>query len=145
MAQAISNKETVEFSVFFGKMINAGYNVADKDADGKWLDFSDIQDILAPIFSAQAGIGGMNLISKELPLMSAIDRDEVKEEFYSSMPDVPGSERPDEPAGDAYDIRDIYAGILAAISLGVRIGRKQAQAETQGEVPTPTAPVGPEA
>lgn len=110
------NKETKEASKLLGQAVNAGFAIAE---DGK-LTAADTQHILPLLLSGGEGIKGIKAVPEENANLTIPERIEVKNEFVNALEDV--------DTDTAFDLGEVYGGILAAWRIGQRTGRKEGEA-----------------
>jgi len=109
------NKETKEASALIGQAVNAGFAVAE---DGK-LTAADTQFILPLLITGSEGIKGIKAVPAENASLTIEERIQVKAAFANALTDVDDD--------TAFDLGEVYAGILAGWRIGQRSGRKEGE------------------
>lgn len=109
------NKETREASRLIGQAVNAGFAIAE---DGK-LTAADTQHILPLLLSGGDGIKGVKGVPAENASLTIEERIQVKAEFTNALENVDDD--------TAFDLGEVYAGILAGWRIGQRTGRKEGE------------------
>lgn len=109
------NKETKEASALIGQAVNAGFAIAE---DGK-LTAADTQHILPLLITGGEGIKGIKAVPAENASLTIEERIQVKAAFTNALEDVDDD--------TAFDLGEVYAGILAGWRIGQRSGRKEGE------------------
>jgi len=109
------NKETKEASALIGQAVNAGFAVAE---DGK-LTAADTQHILPLLITGGEGIKGIKAVPAENASLTIEERIQVKAAFANALTDVDDD--------TAFDLAEVFGGILAGWRIGQRSGRKEGE------------------
>ena len=109
------NKETKEASALIGQAVNAGFAIAE---DGK-LTAADTQHILPLLITGGEGIKGIKAVPAENASLTIEERIQVKAAFANALTDVDDD--------TAFDLAEVFGGILAGWRIGQRSGRKEGE------------------
>ena len=108
-------KETKELNRLAGKLVNAGFEIA----EDKKVDFSDLPKVFDPLMAGQSGVDGIGETTGELAAASNAAMDEATEAFAAEL------QSGNMSAEDKYDIAMAYAGVQSARRMIARTARRQ--------------------
>ena len=108
-------KETKELNRLAGKLVNAGYDIAE---DGQ-INFADLPKLFDPLMAGQAGVDGIGMTATELATATPAQKAEAVDAFADELKSASIDE------SDAGDITQIFAGIQAVRAMVARKTRKE--------------------